>query len=58
MRNVSKDFLASNMKKNGFNSHIYEFTVDYDAVNIDDILDTTDLDNYFHKYLMRKNDIV
>ena len=26
--NVSKDFLASNMKKTGFNGHIYVFKVD------------------------------
>ena len=49
--NVSKDFWASNMKKAGFNSDIYEFSVDYDSVDVDDVLDT-------HKYLMKKNDIV
>ena len=49
--NVSKDFSASNMKKTGFNGHIYDFSVDYDAIDVDNILD-------IHKYLMKKNDIV
>ena len=44
--NVSKDFSANNMKKTGFNGHIYDFNVDYDAINVDDIL------------YMKKNDIV
>ena len=35
----SKDFLVSNMKKIGFNGHIYGLSVDYDAINVDDILD-------------------
>ena len=37
--NVLKDFSASNMKKNVFNGHIYDFSVDYDAIDVDDILD-------------------
>ena len=49
--NVSKDFSASNMKKSWFNGYIYEFSVDYDSTDVDDILD-------IHKYLMKKNDIV
>ena len=54
--NVSKDFSAinrkkQNKKKTGFNGHIYDFSLDYDAIDVDDILD-------IHKYLMRKNDIV
>ena len=47
LRNVSKDFSASNMKKTGFNGHIYDFSVDYDAIDVDDIL-------HIHKYLMKK----
>ena len=39
------------MKKTGFNSHIYDFSIDYDAIDIDDVLD-------IHKYLMKKNGIV
>ena len=49
--NVSKDFSASNMKKTGLTGHIYDFSVDYDSIDVDDILD-------IHKYLMKKNDIV
>ena len=39
------------MKKTGFNSYIYDFTVDYDSITVDDIWD-------IHKYLMKKNGIV
>ena len=49
--NVSKDFSASNMKKTGFNGHIYDFSVNYNSTDVDDILDV-------HKYLMKKNGIV
>ena len=51
LRNVSKDFTASNMKKTGFNGQIYDFSVDYDAIAVDDILD-------IHKYLMKKNGFI
>ena len=49
--NVKKDFSVSNMKKTGFNGHIYDFSVDNDAINVEDIFD-------IHKYLMGKNGIV
>ena len=49
--NVSKDFSASNMKKTGFNGYIYDFSTDYNAIAVSDILD-------IHKYLMKKNGIV
>ena len=39
------------MKKSGFNDYVYDFSVDYDATDIDDILD-------IHKYLMRKYNTV
>ena len=39
------------MEKTGFNGYAYDFSVDYDATNVDDIKD-------IHKYLMKKNDIV
>ena len=45
--NVSKDFSASNMKKTGFNGYIYDFSVDYDSIDVDDIKD-------IHKYLIKK----
>ena len=46
--NISKDFSVHNMKKTGLNGYVYDFSVDYDA--IDGILD-------IHKYLMKKNGI-
>ena len=49
--NISKDFSASNMKKTGFNGYIYDFSVDYDSIDVDNIKD-------IHKYLMKKNNIV
>ena len=45
--NISKDFSADNMKKIGLNGYIYDFSVDYDAVVVDNILS-------IHKYLMEK----
>ena len=39
------------MKKIGFNGYVYNFIVDYDATDVDDILD-------IHKHLMKKNNIV
>ena len=38
-------------KENGFNGHIYDFNIDYDTIDVDDILD-------IHMYLMKKNEIV
>ena len=49
--NVSKDWSVDNMKKTGFNGYVYDFSVDYDAVAVDDILD-------IHKYLMKKNKMI
>ena len=46
--NISKDVSIDNMKKNGLNEYVYDFSVDYNA--IDDILD-------IHKYLMKKHNI-
>ena len=39
------------MKKTGLNGHVYDFSVDYDAIAVYDILD-------IHNYLLKKNDIV
>ena len=49
--NISKDWSTDNMKKTGFNGYVYDFSVDYDATDVDDIVD-------IHKYLMKKNNIV
>ena len=48
--NISKDWSVQNMRKTGFNGHVYDFSVDYDAIVVDDILE-------IHNYLMKKNDI-
>ena len=45
--NISKDWSVDNMKKTGFNGYVYDFSVDYDATDVDDIVD-------IHKYLMKK----
>ena len=45
--NISKGWLADNMKKTGFNGYVYDFSIDYDATDADDIVD-------IHKYLMKK----
>ena len=49
--NISKDWSIDNMKKTGFNGYVYDFSVDYDATDVDDIKD-------IHKYLMKKNNMV
>ena len=49
--NLSKDWSVDNMKKTGFTGYVYDFSVDYDATDVDDIKD-------IHKYLMKKNNIV
>ena len=38
--NISKDWSAHNMKKTRFNDYVYNFSVDYDATDVDDILMT------------------
>ena len=48
--NISKDWSVDNMKDNGLNGYVYDFSVDYDATSADDIKD-------IHKYLMKKNSI-
>ena len=45
--NISKDWSVDNMKKTGLNGYVYDFSVNYDASDIDDILD-------IHNYLMKK----
>ena len=45
--NISKDFSVDNMKKTELNGYVYDFSADYDAIAVDDILD-------IHKVLMKK----
>ena len=39
------------MKRTGFTGHVYDFSVSYDAIDVDDIKN-------IHKYLMKENKIV
>ena len=39
------------MKKIGLKGHVYDFSVDYDAIAVDNILG-------IDKYLMKKNNII
>ena len=49
--NISKNWPVDNMKKTGLNGYVYDFSVDYDAIAVVDILD-------IHNYLIEKNEIV
>ena len=49
--NISKDWSIDNMKKTGFTGYFYDFSVDYEAIVVDNIKD-------IHKYLMEKNNTV
>ena len=46
--NISKDSSVDDMKKSGLNGYVYGFSVDYNAIAVDDISD-------IQKYLMKKN---
>ena len=48
LENISKDWSVDNMKDTRLNGYVYDFSVDYYAIAVDDILD-------IHKYLMKKN---
>ena len=49
--NISKDWSVDNMKRTGFTDYVYDFSVDYYSIAVDDIKDIL-------KYLMKKNNIV
>ena len=49
--NISRDWSLDNMKKKRLNGYVYDFSVDYDAIVVDDIL-------YIHKYLIKKNNMI
>ena len=49
--NILKDWTVDNMKKTGLNGYVYDLSVDYDAIAVDDVLD-------IQNYLMKKNVIV
>ena len=45
--NISKDWSTDNMKRTRLDRYVYDFTVDYDGTDVDDI-------KGIHKYLMKK----
>ena len=45
--NISKDWSVDNMKRTGFTGYVYDFSIDYDSISVDDI-------ENIHKYLMKK----
>ena len=49
--NISKVWSVDNMKKTGLTGYVYDFSVDCEAIAVDDI-------ENIHKYLTKKNDIV
>ena len=49
--NISRAFSVDNMKRTILNGYVYDFSVDYDAIANDKILD-------IHKHLMEKNYII
>ena len=49
--NIWKDWSVGNMKKTGFTGYVYDFSVNYGAIAVNDIKN-------IHKYLMKKNDRV
>ena len=51
LRNISKDSSTDNMRQTGFNGYAYDFRVDYDATDVDDIKD-------INKYLLKENNIM
>ena len=46
--NISKDWSVDNMNKTGFTGYVYDFSVNYDVIDVDNIKD-------IHKYLIEKN---
>ena len=48
--NILKDFSSGNMKQIGLNGHVYDFSVDFESIDVDYILD-------IYKYLMIKSNI-
>ena len=51
LENISKDWTLDNIKRTGVNGYVYDFSIDYDDIAVDDILD-------IHKCLMKKNNMI
>ena len=49
--NISKDCSTDNIRKSSFTGYVYDFSVGYDAITVDNIKD-------IHKHLMKKNNII
>ena len=49
--NISKDRSTYNMRKSSFTGYVYDFSIGYDAIGVNDIKD-------IHKYLMKKNNMI
>ena len=49
--NISKDWLVDNVRRIGCNGYVYDFSVNYYPISVDNI-------KHIHKYLMKKNNIV
>ena len=47
--NISNNFSVDHAKKTGLNGYVYNFSVDYHAIAVDDILN-------IHNYLMKNHD--
>ena len=50
LENVSKDYLDGNTKNTGLYGYVYDFSVAYDTIDVDQVLD-------IQKYLMKKHGI-
>ena len=48
---ISQDWSVDNMERTVFTGYVYDFSIDYNATDVDDIKD-------IHKCLMKKNNIV
>ena len=49
--NISKDWSVGNMKKTWFTGYVYDFSVDFIAIDVDDL-------KGIHKYFMEKNNMI
>ena len=49
--NISKDCSVDNIEKTGFTGYVYDFSVDYEAIAVDDIKN-------IHKYLIEKQQLL
>ena len=49
--NISKDWSVDNMNDTGLIGYVYDFSVDYDAIAVENILN-------IQKYLMKKNNMI